>query len=121
MGKLPVLLVASALLTAACGGAATHSSSNAQPASYTGVQVNAGPNADSDVSDITNRPNPPVRPGGSSQATPPATTKAAAPPVGDPSRGSAFDRCGGGIGADLAGSRASGPGMKHPLPACAVE
>jgi hypothetical protein len=121
MSKLPVLLVASALLTAACGAAATHSSSNAQPASYAGVQVNAGATADSDVSDITNRPNPPVRPGGSSQATPPATTKAATPPVGEPFR-SGFDRCGGGIGTDLAGSRAGfGPGQKHPLPECAVQ
>ena len=122
MSKLQVLLVASALLTAACGGAATHSSSNAQPASYAGVQVNAGANADSNVSDITNRPNPPFHKGGSTPTAPPATTKAAAPPVSEPPGGSAFDRCGGGIGADLAGSRAgSGPGMKHPLMECAVQ
>jgi hypothetical protein len=120
MSKLRALLVASALLSAACGGAASHSSSNAQPASFSGVQLNAGPNADSDMSDITNRPNP-VNKGGSTQANPP-THKPASPPLGEPSMGSAFDRCGGGIGTELSGAGAGSPGgPKRPLPECAVE
>lgn len=125
MSKLRVLLIAAALLTAACGGAAAHTSSNAQPASFTGVEVNAGANAgtnaDSDTSDITNRPNPPVTKGGSTQARPP-TAKPASPPVGEPPFGSAFDRCGGGIGTDLSGTRGDRPGGPYqPRPACAVE
>ncbi len=125
MSTLRVLLVAAALLTAACSGAATHSSSNAQPASFAGVDLNAGANAganaDSDPSDITNRPNPPVNKGGSAQAKPPAA-KPASPPVGEPTIGSAFDRCGGGIGTDLSGTRGGSPGgPAQPRPACAVE
>lgn len=124
MSKLRALLVASALLTAACGGAATHSSSNAQPASFAGVQVNAGPNADSDMSDITNRPNPPVNKGGSTPTNPPATTtKSAAPAASQPSMGSGFDRCNTGTGSSTGLSpRAPGaPGKQPPLPECAVE
>ena len=122
MTKLRVLLVAAAVLTAACGGAATHSSSNAQPASFTlNAGANAGANADSEPSDITNRPNPPVKKGGSTQAKPPAA-KPASVPVGEPPAGSAFDRCGGGIGTELQGTRAGIPsGPKWPLPACAVQ
>ena len=121
MSKLRVLLVAAALLTAACGGAATQSRSNAQPASFVGVDVNAGANAganaDSDMSDIPNRLNPPVNKGGSTQAKPP-TAKPASPPVGEPPFGSALDRCGGGIGTELSGAPA---GPKQPVPECAVE
>jgi hypothetical protein len=123
MTKLRILLVGAALLTAACGAATTHSSSNAQPASFVGVNAgaNTGANADSNTSDITNRPNPPVNKGGSTQAKPPAA-KPASVPVGEPPAGSGFDRCGGGIGTDLQGSRAGIPGgPKHPLPECAVQ
>lgn len=125
MSKLRVLLVATALLMAACGGAATQSSSNAQPASFAGVDVNAGANAgantDSDMSDIPNRLNPPVNKGGSTQANP-TTAKPASPPVGEPPFVSVFDRCGGGIGTELSGARAGNPGgPKQPIPECAVE
>lgn len=121
MGKLLVLLAASAVLTAACGAAATHAGSNPPPASIAGVQVSAGPNANSSISDITNRPNPPVGQGGSSRATLPATPKAAAPVSGRPSEGSAWDRCGGGIGVDLAGNRTGSAGQKRPRPECNVQ
>jgi hypothetical protein len=124
MSKLRVLFVAAAVLTAACGGAATHSSSNAQPASFTlNAGSNAGANADSNMSDVPSRVNPPVHKGGSTPVMPPSTvTKAAAPPVGQPAGGSAFDRCGGGIGTELQGTRAGVPGgPKRPLPACAVQ
>ena len=122
MTKLRVLLVGAALLTVGCGAATTHSSSNAQPASFTvNAGANAGANADSNTSDITNRPNPPVNKVGSTQAKPPAA-KPASVPVGEPPAGSGFDRCGGGIGTDLQGSRAGIPGgPKRPLPECAVQ
>jgi hypothetical protein len=116
MNKLRVLLVAAALLTAACGAGATHSSSKVEPASIVGVHVNRGPNADSDISDITNRPNPPSHKVGSTPTNPPVAPKVAAPRPGEPSLGSGFDRCSGG---SRAGS--TGPGQKHPLPECAVE
>jgi hypothetical protein len=116
MSKLQVLLVASALLTAACGAAATQSSSSSQPASIAGVRVSAGPNANADISDITNRPNPPVHPGGSTQTKPPVPPATAAPQGSKPSHSGAWDRCGG-IGVDLAG----GPGQKRPVPECNVQ
>jgi hypothetical protein len=122
LGKLKVLLVASALLTAACGAAATPSSSSTHPASIAGVRVNGGPNANSDVSDITNRPNPPTHPGGgSTQTKPPVPAAVVAPPASPVSHGGAWDRCGGGIGVDLGGSRAGSPGQKRPVPECNVE
>jgi hypothetical protein len=120
MNKLPGLLVASALLTAACGAAATPSSSSAQPASIAGVRVNAGPNANADISEIMNRPNPSTHPGGSTQ-TRPAAPAPPAPPLAarasEPSQLGGWDRCGGGIGVELAGK----PGQKRPLPDCAVQ
>lgn len=120
MNKLRVLLVASALLTAACGAAVTQSSSSAQPTSIASVRLNAGPNANADISDITNRPNPPAHPGGSTQIRPqpPAPAAPVAPRTSEPSQSGAWDRCGGGIGVDLAGS--AGPG-KRPLPECNVQ
>ena len=118
MTKLPALLVAAALLTAACGAAATQSSSSSQPASIAAVRVNAGPNANSDLSDITNRPNPPAHPGGgSTQTRPSAQPAAAAPQSSQPSDKGGWDRCGGGIGVDLAGR----PGQKRPVPECNVQ
>lgn len=125
MGKLRVLLVAAALLTAACGGAVMHSSSNAPPASLAGVDVNAGANAganaDSDPSYITNRPNPPVDKGEPAPANPP-TSRPASVPVGEPTAGSGVDRCNGGIGTELSGTGAGSPGgPKQPLPECPVQ
>lgn len=125
MGKLRVLLVATALLTAACGGAVMHSSSNAAPAALVGVDVNAGANAganaDSDPSDITNRPNPPVNKGGPAPANTP-TSRPASVPAGEPAAGSGVDRCNGGIGTELSGTGAGSPaGPKQPLPECPVQ
>src|ERR1700694_4645558 len=107
MTKLPALLVASALLIAACGAAATQSSSSSQSVSIAGVHVNAGPNADSNISDITNRPNPPRHP-------------PAAPRTSEPSQNGAWHRCGG-IGVDLAGSRGGTAGPRKPLPECNIQ
>ena len=124
MSKLQALLVASALLTAACGAAATQASSSAHPASIGGVRLNAGANANSDISDITNRPNPPTHPGaGSTQTRPaaPAPAVPAAPRASEPSHSGAWDRCGGGIGVDLAGSRSGSASPKKPLPECNVQ
>ena|ERR1700694_1689041 len=125
MSKLQVLLVASALLTAACGAAATQSRSGAQPASIAGVRVNAGPNANADISDITNRPNPPTHPGGGStqiRPTAPAPAAPAAPRASEPSHSGAWDRCGGGgIGVDLAGTRAGTTGPTKPRPECNIQ
>src|SRR6202171_721462 len=125
MSKLQILLVASALLTAACGAAATQSSSSARPASIGGVRVNAGPNANSDISDITNRPTPPTHPGGGStriRPAAPAPAAPAAPRAGEPSHTGAWDRCGGGIGVGLDSGRAGSPGgPKKPLPECNIQ
>jgi len=117
MTKLPVLVVASALLITACSAAATHAISKAQPATIPGVRVNAGPNANADISDITNRPNPPAHPGGSTQIRPPAPQNSAA--AGAPSFRPGADRCSG-IGTDLASSRV-GSSKRPPLPMCAAQ
>jgi hypothetical protein len=121
MSKLKVLLVVSALLTAACGAAAPSSSSAVQP--IAAVRANGGPNANSEASDITNRPNPPTHPGGGSiQTKPPAPAAVVAPPASPVSQGGAWDRCGG-IGVDSGGNRASNatPGPKKPLPECNIQ
>ena len=122
MTKLPALLVASALLTAACGAAATQSSSSSQSVSIAGVHVNAGPNADSNISDITNRPNPPMHPGGSTKIKPQAPAPAApvAPLTSKPSQNGAWHRCGG-IGVDLTGSRGASASLRKPLPECNIQ
>jgi len=123
MSKVRILLLAAALLTAACAGGATLSGSKDQPASTTGVvQVNGGANAGSDLSDITNRPNPPVQKGGTAQARP-VIPQNAAPAAPQPAFGTGTDRCGSGARTTSAGNRASTTGQpKHPpLPMCAVE
>jgi hypothetical protein len=123
MSKVRILLVAAALLTAACAGGATLSGSKNEPATNAGyVQVNGGANAGSDLSDITNRPNPPVHKGGTAQARP-VTPQNAAPAAPQPAFGTGTDRCGSGVGTSGAGNRESPTGQpKHPpLPMCAVE
>jgi hypothetical protein len=121
MNRLAIPIVAVALLTAACGGAATLSSSKDKPTTVAGkVQINGGANSGSDVSDITNRPNPPIRKAGTVQPKPAAMPQTAAPT--SPFFGSAADRCGTGIGTGLAGNRAGTTGGKRlPLPMCAVQ
>lgn len=122
MKKLPILLLLSALL-AACGGAATLSNSNAKAATAPGAgQLNGGPNAGSDVSDI-NRTNPVVHKPGTSQLTPAPRAQLPAAAPGQPSLGSAPDRCSGGAiatGGGRSPSSSSGSG-KRPLPMCPVE
>jgi hypothetical protein len=120
MNRLTIPIVV-ALLTAACTGAALLSSSKDQPVTLArSVQVNGGANAGSDTSDITNRPNPPVHKGGTTQIKPAPTPQNVAPAAG-PFSGSATDRCGSGIGIGIAGSHAGTAGKRLPMPMCAVQ
>ena len=124
MTKLRVLLIAAALLTAACG-TATISGSQVKSVSNAGnVRVDAGANAGTDVaaspqdSDL-GRVNPNVGKGRSvpvQPSTQPATT------VMGPSA-SGHDRCSTGTGSNTGiAPRAPGaPGKQPPLPECAVE
>jgi hypothetical protein len=116
-----MLLLLSALL-AACGGGVRISNSNAKAATVAGAgQINAGANAGSDVSDI-NRTNPVVHKPGTSTPTRAPGPQNVAPAAGQPSSGSATDRCSAGYpGNTGVGPRAGGGGIKHPLPQCAVE
>ena len=126
MDKVRVLLVASALLMAACGGAAAVSHAKANPATLAGsVQLNGGANAGSDLgSDDVNRVNPPVKKGTGNQPaqpTQPQTVTPAAAPAA--TGGTATDRCSSGsFGGGTAGNRVAPMGGKHPpLPMCAVQ
>jgi len=118
MNKLRVLVVAAALLTAACG-TATISGSQVKSISSSGtVRVDAGANAGTTVAgDDLSRPNPPVHRGGTvlvTQAQSPTTNATTPSAIG-------HDRCTDGFPAS------SGPGSrdiqgKHPpLPMCAVQ
>jgi hypothetical protein len=122
MKRLAIPIMAAAMLVAACGGAAKLSGASQQPASLAGnVQVNAGANAGSDVSDV-NRTNPVVGKSGSSHLRPVPTAQPVAPASGQPTIRSGFDRCGTGIGNGLGGSSAgSGTGKMHPMLACMPE
>jgi hypothetical protein len=124
MNKLRVLLVAAALLSAACG-ATTISGSSVKSVSNAGnVHVDAGANAGTDVAAGTQdsdlgRVNPNVGKGGSvpvQQASQPATT-------GTGLSTSGHDRCSTGTGSNTGiGPRMPGaPGKQPPLPECAVE
>jgi len=121
---VPGLLVAAALLTAACG-ATTVSSSPVKSVSNSGnARVDAGANAGSNVAagseDDLGRPNPPIRkgPGGPvpvQQSLQPSTNGTQPSTV-------LHDRCTDGFGANSGvGSRAGGAGKHPPLPMCAVE
>jgi hypothetical protein len=123
MNKLTAPIVALALLGAACTGTATISGSSVKSvAGSNAVQLPGAANAGDENSDITNRPNPPVRKGGTTQVKP-VTPQNAAPAAPQPAFGPATDRCGSGIGTSGAGNRASTTGQpKHPpLPMCAVD
>lgn len=120
MNKLRVVLVAAALLTAACG-TATISGSQVKSISSSGtVRVDAGANAGTTVTagDDLSRSNPTVhRPG-----TVPVT--AAQSPTTNATTPStvAHDRCSDGFAASTgAGTRNSAGGKRLPLPACAAQ
>ena len=124
MTKFRVLLVAAALLTAACG-TATISGSQVKSVSNAGnVRIDAGANAGTDVaasspdSDL-GRVNPNVgkgRPVPVQQSSQPATT------VTGPSA-SGHDRCSAGTGSNtgITPGAPGAPAKQPPLPECPVE
>ena len=63
MKVFPVLLIAIGLAATACSGAATVSGSNVNSATKV-VRPYLVPNADQDISDLGNRPNPPIHKSG---------------------------------------------------------
>ena len=120
MNKLRALLVAAALLTAACG-ATTVSGSSVKSVSNSGnVRVDAGANAGTNIAaeDDLGRPNPTVRKSGPLPVQPsaqPATT-GTQPSIWGGGRCSA-----GYVGSPGVGSRGAPSGKHPPLPECAVE
>jgi predicted small secreted protein len=120
MNKLRVILVAAALLTAACG-TATISGSQVRSISSSGtVRVDAGANAGTTVAganDDLGRPNPPIHRGGTvpvAQSPSPATNATQPSVLG-------HDRCTDGFPAS-GGAGSRGIPAKHPpLPECAVQ
>ena len=119
---IPIL--AAVLLTAACGGATTLSSSSTKdrPAPVGAVGLNGGANAGS-TSDITNRPNPPVHNAGTGVVKPLTPSSKAPPASAVPAFGSAVvDRCGMAIDTGVAGNRGTPRFGTHlPKLMCAVE
>jgi hypothetical protein len=118
MNKLRVLLVAAALLTAACG-TATISGSQVKSISSSGtVRVDAGANAGTTIAgDDLSRPNPPVHRGGTvpaPQAQSPTTNAAQPSIVG-------HDRCSDGFPASGGAGSRDIQGKHPPLPMCAVQ
>jgi hypothetical protein len=123
MNRMTIPIVAVAVFMAACGSAATLSSSSAKdrPAPVGAVQLNGGTNAGS-TSDITNGPNRPVHKAGTGVVKPltPSSNGALAPAV--PAFGSAVDRCGMAIDIGVAGNRGTPRFGPHPPKLmCAVE
>jgi hypothetical protein len=120
MNKLRVILVAAALLTAACG-TATISGSQVRSISSSGtVRVDAGANAGTTVAganDDLSRPNPPVHRGGTVPAaqSPSSATNPTQPTI------LPHDRCSDGFGASAGAGTRNSPAGKHPLPQCAVQ
>jgi hypothetical protein len=90
MKFFPVVLISTALAVTACTGTATIPGSSVGSVTRT-VHLNAAPNADQDISDLGNRPNPPIHKGvggvpvASAPARPVIATKPALPtsPVRD--------------------------------------
>jgi len=89
MKYLPVLLIATALAVTACTGTATVSGSSVgsvTKAIQPKAAPNAAPNADQDISDLGNRPNPPIHksagtaPVAPAPARPAIATQPALPP-----------------------------------------
>jgi hypothetical protein len=118
MNRITIPIVAVAIFLAACGSAATLSSSSAKDrlAPVGAVQLNGGTNA-GDTSDITNRPNPPISKVHKPAPPAPPTQPQLTLPPGVPTVG---DRCSGVIGTGVAGNRA-GTGRHLPQLMCAVE
>lgn len=120
MEKVRVLLVASALLIAGCGGGAVLSSAKAKPVTVAqSVQISTGANASSDRGNVDlNRPNPPISKGAKNQSAAPAQPAAVTPVA--PGGSVATDRCTAGFGSGQGNQLA--PGGKHPpLPMCAPQ
>ena len=118
---IPIL--AAVLLTAACGGATTLSSSSTKdrPAPVGAVGLNGGANAGS-TSDITNRPNASVHTVGTGLVKPLTPSSNAAPAPAVSAFGSVVDRCGTAIDTGLAGNRGTPRFGTHPPKLmCAVE
>lgn len=114
MNRLAIPIVAVALLTAACGAAATVSSSGKRAGD--GRRDGAGERRGErrlPFSDITNRPNPPIDKARDGQPMPPATTGSVVPAAGKPAFGTALYRCSGGIGTDVEGSQSGRPKPLH--------
>jgi hypothetical protein len=119
MNKLRVLLVAAALLTAACG---TTTISGSQVKSFStsgsaraGAGANAGANAA--AQDDLGRPNPTIRKSGPvpvQQPVQPATT-------GTQPSTPVHDRCTDGMGGSTGPGSRAGASKHPPLPECAVE
>ena len=123
MNRITIPIVAVAVFLAACGSAATLSSSSAKdrPAQVGAVELNGGPNAGS-ASDITSRPNPPVHKVGTGVVKPLNPSSNAAPALAVPAFGSAVDRCGMGIDTGVPGNRGTPRfGKNLPKLMCAVE
>lgn len=115
MNRLTIPVVAVAVFLAACGGAATLSSSTDRSAPVGAVQLNGGTNAGSS-SDKTNRPNTPVQRvvTGTTPVKPLTPASNAAPTTKLPAFGTAFDRCGMNIDGSVGGNRGTprfGPGV----------
>jgi hypothetical protein len=108
--KFRALLISSAFLMAACTSSATISGSAVKATTPASVQLKAGANAASDVSDITNRPNPPVRKGQTPTQSV-APVQRVQPQVTVPSQATPTlrDRC----------MNETGRPGKQPLPMCA--
>lgn len=116
MTKLPVLLVAAALFTAACG-ATTISSSPVKSVSNSGdVRVGAGANAGTDLAagteDSPRNPTPRKGPGAPVQQAQPPTTNTTEPST------TIHDRCTDGVGATGFGSGAGISGKQTMMPGC---
>jgi len=122
MNKLRVLLVAAALLTAACGTATISGSQVKSVTNSSDVRVDAGTNADTDVSggaEVSDlgRGNPTA----SKASGGPVPVQRSHPPApnGTEPSTSGHDRCTNGIGANSGFTPMTG--KQPPLPECAVE
>jgi len=123
MKRWAIPIVAVAILTAACGGAASLSQSNQKAVPVGTVQLNGGANA-GDTSDISSRPNPPVHKSGTVTVKPsvaPLVPNGAGLAPADSGLGPTFDRCGPGIVPGLNGATTAGSVRGSPKIMCAVE
>lgn len=118
MNKLRVLLVAAALLTAACGTTTISGSQVGSVSSSGTVRVGAEANAGTTVAgDDLSRPNPPIHRGGTLAApqSQSPTSNAAQPSI------VGHDRCTDGFPASGGAGSRDLQGKHLPLPMCAVQ